>query len=324
MRAVLYRRFGPPEVLEVADIPEPDAKAGELKVKVFAAGLNPVDWKIRAGHVRALPMFARPPRVTGIDFAGEIVAVGGGAGPRHMGERVFGSLPPYGRAGSCAEYLSIHATYVVPIPAGVSFEAAAAVPIAGGAALQALADEAQLRAGQRVLITGAAGGVGHFAVQIAKQRGAYVVATSSADNTEFVRALGADEAIDYAHEDVTARADAFEVIFDAADVLGFRRVSAILARGGLYLSPAGSAATVMSTLAAGVIAPILSGKRARPFVLKAHHRMWQRLAELLASGALNPHISHRIGLEDVAAAQARMQAGHGRGKTVVLPHGPVL
>jgi NADPH:quinone reductase-like Zn-dependent oxidoreductase len=324
MRAVVYRRFGPPDVLEVADVPEPEPKAGELKIKVFAAGLNPVDWKIRAGHVRALPMFARPPRVTGIDFAGEVVAVGGGAGPRHMGERVFGSLSPYGRAGSCAEYVAIPASFVAPVPAGASFEAAAALPIAAGAALHALVDEAQLRPGQRVLITGAAGGVGHFAVQIAKERGAHVVATASADNTGFVRSLGADEAIDYAREDVTTRADAFDVILDAADVLGFARARTILARGGLYLSPAGSAATAINTMAAGVLAPILVGKRARAFVLKAHHTMWQRLAAMLGSGALVPHIAHRIGLEDVAAAQARMEAGHGRGKTVVLPHGAVV
>ena len=167
MRAVRYDRYGPPDVLAVVDADEPVPRAGEVKVRVVAASLNPLDWKIRDGHVRLLPMFERPPRTTGTDLAGDIVATGGGPGPRHVGERVFGSLSPFGRAGSCAEFAVIAANRVVPIPDGVDYDVAAALPIAGGTAVQALVDDAKLLAGQRVLITGAAGGVGHFAVQVA-------------------------------------------------------------------------------------------------------------------------------------------------------------
>jgi len=324
MRAVCYERFGPADLLEVVEIAEPAPNAGEVKVKIFAASLNPLDWKIRAGHVRFIPMFARPPRTVGAELAGEIVGVGGGPGPRHVGERVFGSLSPYGRDGSCAEYAVIGAHRVVRIPDGVSYEHAAATPVAGGTAAQALIDDAKVVAGQSVLIIGAAGGVGHFAVQMAKDLGAHVVATCSAANVEFVRELGADEVVDYTKDDVTARSDKFDVVFDAPDALGWRRARRLLVRGGLYLGMGGSTSAAIGTAAAGFFTPMLSGTRAQTFLLKTGGASCRRLADLLARGVLKPHIAHRVSLEQVADAQRRMETGHGRGKTVVLPHGPVV
>jgi NADPH:quinone reductase-like Zn-dependent oxidoreductase len=324
MRAVRYERFGPPDVLQVAEIAEPVPKAGEAKVKIFAASLNPLDWKIRAGHVRFVPMFARPPRTVGVDLAGEIVGIGGGPGPRHVGERVFGSLSPFGRDGSCAEFAVIGAHRIVPIPDGVSYEHAAATPAAGGTAVQALIDDAKVAAGKRVLITGAAGGVGHFAVQVAKHLGAYVVATCSTPNVDFVGELGADEVVDYTKDDVTARNDKFDVVFDAADALGWQRAGSLLLRGGLYLGTGGTASSAIGTVAAGLFTPLLSGTRARTFLLNEGGASCRRLAELLAAGVLKPHIAHRVSLEQVVDAQRRMESGHGRGKTVVLPHGPVV
>lgn len=319
MRAVRYQRFGPPGVLQVAEIAEPVPKAGEVKVKIFAASLNPLDWKIRAGHVWFIPMFARPPRTVGVELAGEIVGVGGGPGPRHIGERVFGSLSPFGRDGSCAEYAVIGAHRVVPIPDGVSYEHAAVTPVAGGTAVQALIDDAKVDAGKRVLIIGAAGGVGHFAVQVAKHLGAHVVATCSTSNVEFVRELGADEVVDYSKEDVTARGGKFDVVFDAADALGWQRARSLLVRGGLYLCTGGSTSSAIGTVVAGFFAPLLSGTRAQTFLLKTGGASCRRLAELLAAGVLKPQITHRVSLEQVADAQRRMETGHGRGKTVVLP-----
>lgn len=324
MRVVRFASFGPPEVLAVVELAEPVPNAGEIKVKVFAAGLNPLDWKIRAGHVRFIPMFARPPRTVGVELAGEIVGVGGGPGRRHVGERVFCSLSPFGRDGSCAEYAVVSAHRAVPIPAGVAYEQAAVTPVAGGTAVQALMDDAKLGAGQRVLITGAAGGVGHFAVQVAKHLGAHVVGTCSAANVEFVRELGADEVIDYSHQDVTSRSDRFDVVFDAADALGWRRARTLLVRGGLYLGTGGSASSAIGTAAAGILAPALTRTRARTLVLKDGGASCRRLAALLAQDVIKPHVAHRVSLDQVAEAQRRMETGHGRGKTVVLPHGPVL
>src|SRR5262249_9153847 len=151
-------------------------------------------WKVRAGDLRFVPIFKDPPRGLGSDFAGDIVGIGGGATERHIGERVFGSLLPFARDGALAEYIAVDYRRMLPIPSrGIDYGEAAALLLAGGTAMQALMDQARVVAGQRVLITGAAGGVGHFAVQIAKHAGAYVVATCSAGNVEFVRTLGADE-----------------------------------------------------------------------------------------------------------------------------------
>lgn len=320
MRAVRYLRYGPPDVLEVADVPDPVPRAGELLVRVHAASLNPVDWKIRAGHLRFVPLFASPPRVVGIDFAGEIVGVGGGPGPHHVGERVFGALSPFRRGGSCAERIVVDARRATTIPAEVSDEAAATLPIAGGAALEALEYDAMLQAGQRVLVTGAAGGVGHFAVQVAKHLGAQVVATASASNLDFVRTLGADQVLDYASGDYLARVGApFDVVFDVAEAIGWRRARQVLVRNGLYIGTGGSTATAIETTVASLIAPFTAGVRVRTFVPRRGVEIHQRLAALAAQRAIVPHIARRISFDQVAEAQRAMETGHGRGKIVVVP-----
>ncbi len=193
MRALRYDRYGTADVLYVADLPEPVPAGGEAKVRVRAASLNPLDWKIRAGHVRLLPMFRAPPRGIGRRFRRRDRRCRrrrNVAASRRARVRI---AAPFGREGALADYIVVALDRIVPIPENLDDEHAAALPMAGGTALQALTDEAALASGQRVLITGAAGGVGHFAVQIAKHVGAHVVAVCSAGNAEFVRSLGADE-----------------------------------------------------------------------------------------------------------------------------------
>ena len=319
MRAIRYRRFGPPEVLEVVDIDPPDPAAGEIKVRVAAASLNPLDWKIRDGHMRFVPVLARPPRGTGTDFAGEIVAIGGGPGPRHVGERVFGSLSPFGRQGACAEFVTVPAHHAVAIPPSLTFEQAATLPIAGGTAVQALADDARLIAGQRVLVTGGAGGVGHFAVRYARYLGAHVTATCGPSNVEFVSGLGADRVIDYTRSDVLACGETFDVVFDAVNALDWRRARRLLVPGGLYLGTAGSTFAAIATGVGAFVSSMVGGIRVRNFMLRANDASLQRLAALAVAGVLQPHIERRIDLDRVAEAQREMQRGHGRGKFVVLP-----
>jgi len=319
MRAVRYDGYGAADVLYVADIAEPEPGPGEVKLRIRAASLNPLDGKARAGHLRFLPMFRGPPRGTGCDVAGEIVAVGGGAAPRHMGERVFGSISPMVRNGSFAEYAVMPADSLAAIPEGVEFEQAAALPLAGGMALQALTDHARLAAGERVLITGAAGGVGHFAVQIAKHLGAHVVGVCSAANVEFVRGLGADEVVDYGRDDFTRRADRFDVVFDAACASSFAAARHVLTETGCYINTAGSAAAAIDAAASAVVARITSRQRVIVFPVSAGSATWQRLATLAASGAVRPHIERRITLEDTADAQRAMETRHGRGKVIVVP-----
>ena len=317
MRALRYDRYGPPDVLYLADGAEPRPAAGEVKVRVRAASLNPLDWKIRAGHVRFVPVFRPPPRGIGADFAGEIVGVGGGPTSRFVGERVFGSVLPFGRQGTLAEAIVVPFDRLATIPDGVDYEAAAALPVAGGAALQALTDDAHVTAGQRVLITGAAGGVGHFALQIAKHLGAYVVGVCSAGNVEFVRSLGADEVVDYARDDFTQRADRFDVVLDAGGASSYAAARHVLAESGCYVNTGGTAADVATTVASAVVARLASRQRAISLVLRARPAVWKRLGELVRGGAVRPHVERVIGLADVAEAQRAMETGHGRGKIVV-------
>jgi NADPH:quinone reductase-like Zn-dependent oxidoreductase len=319
VRAVRFGRYGPPDVLEVVEVDEPVPAAGEVRVRVAAATLNPLDWKLREGHLRFVPLFDRPPRGTGTDFAGEIVAVGGGPGSRYVGERVFGSLSAFGRAGACAEAVVVRSELVVPMPPTMRFEEAAVLPIAAGTAVQALDDVARLAPGRRVLITGGAGGVGHFAVPFAKHLGARVVATCGPSNVDFVRELGADRVIDYANEDVAACGETFDVIFDAVNALDWRHARPLLERGGLYLGTSGSTSAAIDTAVGTILAPLLGGIRAHSFRLKPGAALWQRLADLVVGSVLKPHVARRIGLGEVAEAQRDMQRGHGRGKIVVVP-----
>jgi NADPH:quinone reductase-like Zn-dependent oxidoreductase len=319
LRALRYDRYGPPDVLRVADVVEPSPAPGEVKIRVHAASLNPLDWKIRAGHVRFVPLFQRPPRGVGVDFAGEIAGVGGGAIPCHVGQRVFGTLSPFGRDGALAEYVVAPARRIATVPEGVTEDQAATLPIAGGTALQALCDEARVAAGQRVLIVGAAGGVGHFAVQIAKHAGACVVGVCGPANVEFVRSLGADEIVDYTRDDFARRADRFNVVFDAAGASTFVRARGVLADDGCYLDTAGTATSAAGTAVAGIVARLTSRQRAIAIVLRPGARLFERLAALVQLGAVRPHIERTVGLADVAGAMQAMESGHGTGKIVVHP-----
>lgn len=317
MRALRFDRFGPPEVLHIVDVAEPVPRAGEVKVRVHTASLNPLDWKIRAGHVRWLPVFRQPPRTPGCDFAGEICGVSAGAKSHYVGQRVFGSLLPFGRDGALAEYLVAGVDRLAAMPEDLDYLQAAALPVAGGTALRALVDEARLVAGQRILITGAAGGVGHFAVQLGKHLGAYVVAVCGAANADFVRRLGADEVVDYARDDYARRDDRFDVVFDAASASSFVTARRVLAAGGCYINTGGNAASIASTAMGALLARVSSQQRAIALMLASDSRRWERLAVLAGQRAIRAHVERSIALEDVADAQRAMESGHGRGKIVV-------
>ena len=317
MRALRFEQYGSSDVLRVVELSEPVPRPGQAKVRVHAASLNPLDWKVRAGDLRLIPVFQGPPRGLGCDFAGEIVGIGGGATERHVGERVFGSLLPFARDGALAEFIVVAYDRVLPIPDGIDDAVAAALPIAGGTALQGLIDEAGVVAGQRVLINGAAGGVGHFTVQIAKHLGAHAVAVCGAANVEFVRGLGADAVIDYAREDFTKRDDRFDVVFDVAASSSFEAAKRVLTEFGCYLNTGPTVAAIATTAVSAVIARLTSRQRAIPLVLRNRPQLWHRVAQLVKSGAMRAHIERTVTLDEVAAALRDMETGHGRGKIVV-------
>ncbi len=320
MRALRYDRYGPPDVLELVEIDEPVPRAGELKVRVRAASLNPLDAKIRAGHTRLLPMFERPPRGTGVDFAGEVVGTGGGeVGGYYPGARVFGMVSPFRRAGTFAEFVCATPGEIATTPESLDDEHAAALPVAGGTAVQALADEARLASGMRVLVNGAAGGVGHYAVRYAKHVGAHVTAVCGPSNVEFVRALGADEALDYTREDWRTAATPFDVIFDTTGHTSWRGCRHALVPDGVWVNTSPDAASVARTLAEKLAARLAGRQRVVAFVLKPGAAAWRRLAKLAEAGALAPHVRATIGLAEVVDAEREMETGHGRGKVVVVP-----
>ncbi len=318
MLALRYDRYGAPDVLVLAEVPEPAPAAGELKIRVRAASLNPLDWKLRSGHLALIPMFERPPRGTGVDFAGEIVGVGGGATGYWVGQRVFGALSPLRRQGSAAEFICATASQLAAIPDGVDFDAAAALPIAAGTAVLALEDHADLKAGQRVLITAAAGGVGHYAVQLARHMGASVTAVCGPANGEFVRELGADAVIDYTRSDFRHGGVRYDVVFDAACSSDYFSCRSALTPEGVYLNTNGSFRAAAMGAMASLAARLMSRHRVVPITLRPGAAMWERLARHARAGVLKPTIAHRIAMSEVATAQRRMESGHGRGKTVVV------
>jgi len=321
VRALRYDHFGPPDVLHVVDIPEPRPSPGELKVRVRAVGLNPLDWKIRAGHVRLVPVFQRPPRGVGLDFAGEVVAAGPAVTGFGPGARVFGSLSPFRQQGAIAEFVCVAPDHVAALPEGVDFAAAAALPIAGGTAVQALEDDTRVAAGQRVLITAAAGGVGHYAVQLAKHAGAQVTAVCGPGNADFVRALGADVVVDYTREDFTRSGRRYDVILDAVGNHSLRDVRRALAPEGIHVIVAGPKDDPwLGPLLGFIRAPLLSLFVDQQFVVllaQTNAADLVVLRDLMQAGKLTPVIDRRYGLGEVPDAIRYVETRRARGKVVI-------
>jgi len=327
MKAIVYRCYGPPQVLRYEDIARPTPADDEVLVRVHAASVNPLDWHYLEGIPYIVRLFdsglGRPesPRM-GVDFAGTVEAVGRQVTHFKAGDEVFG-----GRHGAFAEYVTIRESRALaPKPAQLSFDEAAAVPIAALTALQALRDAGQLRAGQRVLIIGASGGVGTFAVQIAKSYGAQVTGVCSTRNVELVRSLGADQVIDYTREDFLNSGEHFDLILDN---VGNRSFAGLLALRRL-LTPGGRAVLIGGGGPAdgrwiGALSMPLEAWIISPFISQKFEMMFADLtpadlnvmAELMQSGKVTAVIDRRYALADTAAALAYLEQGHARGKVII-------
>jgi NADPH:quinone reductase-like Zn-dependent oxidoreductase len=305
MRAIRQEVLGGPEVLQEVEVERPAPGFSQILVKVHAAGVNPTDW----GH-RAFGIFLGPPPFTlGWDVSGTVVETGFGVTIFKPGDKVFGMLPyPFG-VGSHAEYVVGPARAFASKPANVDHVAAGALPLAGLTAWQALNDTAALRAGQRVLIHAAAGGVGHLAVQIAKSLGAHVIGTASPAHHAMLRDLGADELIDYTTTDLTA-IEPVDVVLDPVSGDYSARSLSVLLPGG----------TLVSLLPFGEEIPAEAGRcgvRAELMLVEADHQGMTSLAALVTAGKLRPVIAATFPLADAAKAHELGESRHVAGKLVL-------
>lgn len=307
MRAISQDSLGGPERLRTVDVERPVPGPSEVLVRVRAVGLNPTDWKHRA----APGFLDRLPLILGWDVSGVIEAVGLGVTVHEVGDKVFGMLPyPYGH-GSCAEYVTAPARALVRKPAELDHVHAGAMPLAALTAYQALVDTAGVRAGQRVLIHAAAGGVGHFAVQIAKSLGAHVIGTASAVKHDLLRELGADELIDYRGEDFERLARDVDVVVDPIGGDYTARSLRTLRPGGVLVSLALTVTEPMPEMAAQL------GVSHRLMLVEADQEGMRAVAELARTKRLRPVIESTFPLEEAAKAHTVGDTGRVTGKLVL-------
>ncbi|UBU16460.1 NADP-dependent oxidoreductase [Nonomuraea gerenzanensis] len=308
MRAIVYRSYGEPEVLELADVPRPRPLAHEVLVRVEAAGINPPDWKLR--RVPYPPDYTEPPLTPGWDVSGVVEEVGEYVGRFKPGDEVFGMLnfPRY--AGAYAEYVVARPRQFALKPAGITHVQAAALPMSALTVWQGFTDIADVSPGQRVLVHAAAGGVGHLAVQLAKLRGAYVIGTARAAKHEFVRGLGADEVIDYTAVDFASAVSEVDVVVDIVGGDYPARSLPLIRPGGAFIAVSGvTPADVEAFTAAGV--------RHGVFVVEPDHAGLAAVAALAAEGSMNVHVDRVFPLAEAAKAHALIESGDFVGKLVL-------
>lgn len=301
-RAVLIRAYGGADAVEVAQIAKPEAQAGEVLVRVRAAGVNGIDWKIREGYVRdAFPL--QLPAVLGIELAGVVEAVGPGTSRFKVGDRVMG---PLGRPGAYADFVAVNEANLSPTPDGIDDVHAAAIPVAAVSAWQSLHHAGAISPGQRILIHGAAGGLGGFAVQYAKQAGAEVFATAASAHVDYVRSLGADHVIDYQHQRFEDVASDIELVLDYVG-------GEVLDRSWQVLTDSGA---IVGTSSPDILARTPAGRRGLWFMNKPDAALQEKLAADIAKGALKSKVSEVVAFAGIPAAIERNRTGSRIGKVV--------
>lgn len=319
MKAIVQDNYGSPEALQLREIDKPAIGAGDVLIRVRAAGVNPADWAIMSGlPYVARPVYGlrRPTGVRGTDVAGVVEAVGATVTRFRRGDEVFGWCN-----GSFAEYASAREDTLELKPANLTFEQSAAVPMAGLVALQALRDQGKLRAGQKVLINGASGGIGTFAVQIAKSFGAHVTGVCSTRNVDLVRSIGADHVIDYTREDFTRSGQRYDFILDNVanhSLSSLRRAltptGTLVPNGGGFDNHwfAGGGRVISALVVSRFVSHTL-----RPFLVAPKHEDLVVLKEFLEAGDVTPVIDRAYPLSETAQAMGHVGGGHARGKVAI-------
>ena len=307
MKAVRIHGYGGPEVLKYEDAPRPEPAEGEVLVKVHAAGVNPVDWKIRAGYMRGFRDYPMP-FILGWDFSGTIDQLGPGVAPSwQSGDEVY-ARPDLGLNGTYAEYIAVRASEIQHKPKSLDHVHSAAIPLAALTAWQAIFDAGQLQAGQRILIHAAAGGVGTFAVQLAHWKGAYVIGTASKVNHDFIKELGADEVIDYQASRFEDAVRGVDVVLDAMAGETRGRSWQVLKKGGILVSILGQPSPEDAAR---------YGVRAGGIFVQPNPAQLAELAKLADTGKMRPIIDTVLPLAEAARAHEMNQTQHTRGKIVL-------
>ena len=320
MKAIVYREYGGPEVLRYKEVEKPVPKNNEVLIKVHVASVNPLDWRLMSGKPMPLRLAIglRKPRSgrPGVDVAGRVETIGKNVTQFKRGDAVFGSC-----SGAFAEYACAAESKIAMKPESVTFEDAASVNVAGLTALQGLRDKGNVHAGSRVLINGAAGGVGTFAVQLGKHFGAHVTGVCSGRNADMVRSLGAHEVIDYARDDFTRGNQRYDVILDCIGNHSFSEYRRVLTPEGRSVGIGAPHDFSMLALLASIIKDValsVSGKqKSVMFIAKGNQSDLTFIGDLIASGKVKPVIEKTYPLSEAAKAVGHVEAGHARGKVLI-------
>ena len=321
MKAVVYTRYGPPDVLRLTDVQTPVPKDGEVLVQVHAVSLNATDWEVLRGkplYSRIMGPFRPRHRILGSDIAGRVEAAGRNATRFRPGEDVFADIFSY--MGGFAESVCVPETALAPMPAGMTYEEAAALPQAGAIALQGIQvkGQVQVQAGQKVLINGAGGGSGMYAIQLAKLNGAEVTGVDNSEKLEFMRSLGADHVIDYTRDDFTRNGRTYDLILDLAAHRPAVAYRSSLMPGGRYLYVGGSVATLLQVLLIGPVIGRAEGKKIRLLAVRQGAQHLAPIVDLCQAGKLATVIDRRYRLNQVPEALRYLGEGHAKGKVVVI------
>jgi NADPH:quinone reductase-like Zn-dependent oxidoreductase len=319
MKAVVYTRYGPPGVLRLTDVQTPVPKDNEVLVKVHAVSLNGSDWEVLRGKplYSRVPGLFRPRRHTlGSDIAGRVEAAGRNTTLFQPGDDVFADI--LSQMGGLAEYVCVPESALARMPTGMTYEEAAALPQAGAIALQGIRDKGQVQPGEQVLINGAGGGSGMFAVQLAKLHGAEVTGVDSAEKLEFMRSLGADHVIDYTREDFTRNGRTYDLILDLSAHRAAFAYKRSLTPGGRYLYVGGSMATLLQVLLIGPLLGRTEGKKIRLLAVRLGAQHLAPIVELCQAEKITTVIDRRFRLSEVPEALRYLGEGHAKGKVVVI------
>jgi NADPH:quinone reductase-like Zn-dependent oxidoreductase len=322
MKAIIYTKYGSPDVLQLKELEKPVQKDNELLIKIHAASLNAADWHLLRAKpflVRLMGMgFFRPKnQILGADIAGQVEAVGKDVKQFQPGDEVFGDIFNCG-LGGFAEYVCATEDALVLKPAGLTFEEAEAIPLAALTALHGLRDIGHIQPGQKVLINGASGGVGTFAVQLAKYFGANVTAVCSTRNLEMVGTLGADEVIDYTKDDFTKNRQLYDLILAANGYHSIFDYKRALSPEGIYVMSGGSGNQMFQTMLLGPAISMAGSKKMEGVSSKPNKKDLIFMKELVESGKIVPVIDRRYPLSEVADAMRYLEEGHAKGKIVII------